>query len=124
MRTARFRILRLYLYAFIGVPILEQSNRLKNFVEIGDFYIDFAAHKVFVNKREIHHASKKFDLFAYFERKLTANKHEKAEKRFIKFSCSIVFLANSFSAHLRRVVLKNVGKRFIDELGAEKSGRV
>lgn len=33
-----------------------------DFVEAGDFYVDFSAHKVSVNKTEIHLTPKEFDL--------------------------------------------------------------
>lgn len=41
-------------------------EKISDVVEVGDFYIDFTAHKVTVGGTEIHLTPKEFDLLAYF----------------------------------------------------------
>jgi two-component system KDP operon response regulator KdpE len=40
-------------------------EKTTDFIEVGDFYVDFSAHKVLVNKEEIHLTPKEFELPAF-----------------------------------------------------------
>lgn len=53
------------LLARIRAALRRLSQNSADTVEIGDFHIDFSAHKVLVGKREIHLTPKEFELLAF-----------------------------------------------------------
>jgi two-component system KDP operon response regulator KdpE len=53
------------LLARVRASLRRLPEKMAHFIEAGDFYIDFSAHKVLVNKEEIHLTPKEFELLAY-----------------------------------------------------------
>lgn len=53
------------LLARVRASLRRLPERTADFIEVGDFYIDFSAHKVLVNKEEIHLTPKEFELLGY-----------------------------------------------------------
>lgn len=54
------------LLARVRASLRRVPEKTAQCIEAGDFYIDFSAHKVLVNKEEIHLTPKEFELLAYF----------------------------------------------------------
>lgn len=50
------------LLARVRAGLRRISQKQENFIELGDFYLDFSAHKVLVKKEEKHLTPKEFDL--------------------------------------------------------------
>lgn len=54
------------LLARIRANLRRVSAKPSDVIEVGDFYIDFSAYKVLVNKTELHLTPKEFELLAFF----------------------------------------------------------
>jgi two-component system KDP operon response regulator KdpE len=52
------------LLARVRANLRRLPEKTADFIEVGDFYVDFSAHKVSVNKTEIHLTPKEFELLA------------------------------------------------------------
>ncbi len=50
------------LLARVRANLRRVQEKTANFIEVGDFYVDFSAHKLSVSKTEIHLTPKEFDL--------------------------------------------------------------
>lgn len=53
------------LLARVRANLRRLPEKAEELIEIGDFYVDFSAHKVLVNGREVHLTPKEFELLAY-----------------------------------------------------------
>jgi two-component system KDP operon response regulator KdpE len=53
------------LLARVRASLRRVPEKTTEFIEVGDFYVDFSAHKVLVNKEEIHLTPKEFELLAF-----------------------------------------------------------
>ena len=53
------------LLARVRASLRRVPEKTTDFIEVGDFYVDFSAHKVLVKKKEIHLTPKEFALLAY-----------------------------------------------------------
>lgn len=53
------------LLARIRAGLRRAPEKQTDFIEVGDFQIDFAAHKVSINKKEIHLTPKEFELLVF-----------------------------------------------------------
>jgi len=53
------------LLARVRASLRRVPEKTTDFIEVGDFYVDFSAHKVLVNKEEIHLTPKEFELLAF-----------------------------------------------------------
>ena len=53
------------LLARVRASLRRVPEKKADFIEVGDFYVDFSAHKVLVNKEEIHLTPKEFELLAF-----------------------------------------------------------
>lgn len=53
------------LLARVRASLRRQPEKAAHFVEVGDFYVDFSAHKVLVGGMEVHLTPKEFELLAY-----------------------------------------------------------
>lgn len=53
------------LLARVRASLRRVSEKTAQFIEVGDFYVDFSAHKVLVGKEEIHLTPKEFELLAF-----------------------------------------------------------
>jgi len=53
------------LLARVRASLRRLPEKTADFIEVGDFYVDFSAHKVLVGEKEIHLTPKEFELLAY-----------------------------------------------------------
>jgi two-component system KDP operon response regulator KdpE len=53
------------LLARVRASLRRVPEKTTDFIEVGDFYVDFSAHKVLVNKEDIHLTPKEFELLAF-----------------------------------------------------------
>ncbi len=53
------------LLARVRASLRRLPEKTADFIEVGDFYVDFSAHKVLVNKEETHLTPKEFELLAF-----------------------------------------------------------
>jgi two-component system KDP operon response regulator KdpE len=53
------------LLARVRASLRRVPEKTTDFIEVGDFYVDFSAHKVLVDKQEIHLTPKEFELLAF-----------------------------------------------------------
>ena len=53
------------LLARVRASLRRLPEKMADFIEVGDFYIDFSAHKVTVGGKEVHLTPKEFELLAY-----------------------------------------------------------
>jgi two-component system KDP operon response regulator KdpE len=56
------------LLARVRASLRRQPEKEENFIEIGDFGVDFSAHKVLVRETEVHLTPKEFELLAFLIR--------------------------------------------------------